>query len=263
MQNVANQLIEKLGSKVYGRYTAISELQSFLVETFKNTLKLPLRRELIFQQMYFIGNGSISIIVACGFFIGVALSLQLGSIFVIFGAEGMLGGANGKGLTREMGPLITGFLLAGRAGASIAAEIATMKVNEQIDAMEAMAVDPIDYLVVPRLIASSLVLPVLTMIFNVSAMLSTLLVSLTMFGVDQGGFVDKIRKLVVTDDLWAGLEKSLLFGAVIALVSCYYGLRAGGGAKGVGEATTKSVVGILLALLGVDLVMTIIQVFVL
>ena len=145
----------------------------------------------------------------------------------------------------------------------MAAEIATMKVNEQIDAMEAMAVDPIDYLVVPRLIASSIVLPILTMIFNVFAMLATLFVSLSMFGVDQGGFLDKIRKLIVISDISAGLEKSVLFGAVIALISCFYGLHAGGGAKGVGEATTKSVVGILLALLAVDLVMTIIQVFVL
>ena len=152
---------------------------------------------------------------------------------MIFGAEGMLGAANGKGLTREMGPVITGFLLAGRAGASMAAEIATMKVNEQIDAMEAMAVDPIDYLVVPRLIASSIVLPILTMIFNAAfAMLATLFVSLSMFGVDQGGFLDKIRKLIVISDISAGLEKSVLFGAVIALISCFYGLHAGGGAKG-------------------------------
>ena len=260
MSSIATQLVEGLGGLIYERYIAFSGLQAFLKETLINTFKLPFRRELIFQQMYFIGNGSITIIVSCGFFIGIALTLQLGSIFTIFGAEGMLGAANGKGLAREMGPLITGFLLAGRAGASMAAELATMKVNEQIDAMEAMAVDPIDYLVVPRFIAASIVLPILTVIFNLFAMISTLFISLTMFNVDQGGFWDKVRKLVEMRDLWAGIEKSFLYGSVIALVSCYYGLKAGGGAKGVGEATTKSVVGILLALLAVDFVMTIIQV---
>ena len=116
MQQIANQTIEKLGSAIYGRYKATRGLQDFFTETLRNTFRLPLRKELIFQQMYFIGNGSVSIIVACGFFIGVALSLQLGSIFVIFGAEGMLGAANGKGLTREMGPLITGFSSGWKSG---------------------------------------------------------------------------------------------------------------------------------------------------
>ena len=260
MGSGAIQIVEGLGGLIYDRYRALTGLRLFFKETLINVFSPPYRRELIFQQMYYIGNGSVTIIVSCGFFIGIALTLQLGSIFTIFGAEGMLGAANGKGLTREMGPLITGFLLAGRAGASMAAELATMKVNEQIDAMEAMAVDPISYLVAPRFIAASLVLPVLTVIFNVFAMISTLLVSMSVFDVDQGGFWNKFRSLVVFQDIWAGIEKSFLYGAVIALIACYYGLNAGGGAKGVGEATTKSVVGILLALLAVDFVMTIFQV---
>jgi phospholipid/cholesterol/gamma-HCH transport system permease protein len=193
--------------------------------------------------MAFIGYESTFIILLCGFFIGAAVSLQVGTIFVIFGAQSMLGAANAKALARELSPLMAGFLMAGRAGAAITAEISTMKVNEQIDAMEAMAVDPISYLVVPRLVASLLMLPLLVALFNLTGQIASLIIALSIFDIDQGIFFDKMARIVSWRD-----------------VACRYGLVASGGAKGVGKATTNAVVMMLLTLLGVDFVITYLQI---
>ncbi len=220
----------------------------------------PFRKRLILQQMAFIGYESSFIILLCGFFIGAAVSLQIGTIFTIFGGQSMLGAVNAKALARELSPLMAGFLIAGRAGAAMTAEISTMKVNEQIDAMEAMAVDPISYLVVPRVIASLLMLPLLVALFNFTGQIASLIVALTIFDIDQGIFFDKLAKVVNWHDLWSGQQKAFVFGALIGLIACRVGLAASGGAKGVGRATTNSVVSMLLALLGVDFFMTYVQI---
>lgn len=247
---------------VLSRLDALGNSTIFLSQVVKQVFKPPFRTRLILQQMEFIGNQSLTIVLICGFFIGAAVSLQVGTIFVIFGAEGMLGAANGKALSRELSPLITGFLLAGRAGAAITAELASMKVNEQIDAMEAMAVDPIDYLVVPRLIAGIVMLPLLVSIFNLIGQLASVIVGIFIFSIDQGTFFAKMVSVVGLEDIWSGLQKAIVFGAIITLISCKAGLGASGGAKGVGQATTVSVVTILLVLLLVDFIITYFQIVV-
>lgn len=252
-------------NKFIGRkiITGLSDLGSFMVflkETFSQTIRPPFRVRLIFQQMEFIGNQSVNIILVSGFFIGAVFSLQIGSIFGIFGAQGMMGAATGKALARELSPLMTAFLLAGRGGAAITAEIASMKVNEQIDAMEAMAVDPISYLVVPRLIAGVAILPILVGIFNLVGQIGSLIVGTYIFDVDQGVYFDKLVNVVGIEDIWSGMQKAIIFGAVISMIACRYGLKASGGAKGVGQATTNSVVVTLLTLLGLDYFITYIQI---
>jgi len=252
--------IESLGSKilVVGHDLGLSVVM--LKDTAKHAVKRPFRIRSIIQQMEFIGNQSLMIIVICAFFIGSALSLQVGTIFVIFGAESMLGAANGKALARELSPLIAGFLLAGRVGASITAEIATMKVSEQIDAMEAMAVDPISYLVVPRVIAGIVMLPVLVAIFNVVGQGASLIIAKSMFGIAQGTFFARMAQIMEIGDIMQGLQKAVVFGGIITFLACKFGLAASGGAKGVGRATTNSVVTVLLVLLLVDFIITYIQV---
>ncbi len=230
------------------------------MQVLQQSVRPPFRARLIIQQMEFIGNQSLSIVLICGFFIGAAVSLQVGTIFVIFGAEGMLGAANGKALSRELSPLITGFLLAGRAGAAITAELASMKVNEQIDAMEAMAVEPINYLVVPRVIAGIIMLPILVGIFNLIGQIASVLVGIFIFNIDQGAFFEKMINVVGIDDIWSGLQKAFVFGGIITLLSSKFGLEASGGAKGVGQATTSAVVTILLVLLLVDFMITYVQI---
>ena len=172
----------------------------------------------------------------------------------------MMGGATGKALARELAPLMVGFLLSGRAGSSITAEISSMKVNEQIDAIESMGVDPVQYLVVPRAIAGVLMTPLLCGLFNLIGMIGASLVGIYMYDVDLGLYQEKLIWLVQSKDLIAGLEKSIVFGFIFTVVSCYKGLNASGGAKGVGVATTDSVVLSLLMILGCDVLITFFQV---
>ncbi|SMF21338.1 MlaE family ABC transporter permease [Pseudobacteriovorax antillogorgiicola] len=259
-QNIVEQGISSFGQKILSGLASIGEVTIFIKESVVQVVRPPFRFRLVLQQMEFIGNQSLTIVLICGFFIGAAVSLQVGTIFVIFGAEGMLGAANGKALSRELSPLITGFLLAGRAGASMTAEIASMKVNEQIDAMESMAVDPINYLVAPRLIASVIMLPLLVSIFNLVGQMASVVIGIFVFNIDQGAFFEKMVNIVSPSDIWSGLQKAIIFGGIIALFACRFGLTAKGGAKGVGQATTNSVVTILLVLLLVDFITTYIQI---
>ena len=183
--------VSLFGSKILEGIGNVGSIMLFIRESLLQTVKPPYRLRLILQQMEFIGYQSMTIVLICGFFIGAAVSLQVGTIFVIFGAEGMLGAANGKALSRELSPLITGFLLAGRAGASMTAEIASMKVNEQIDAMESMAVDPVNYLVAPRVIASLIMLPLLVSLFNLVGQIASIIVGIFIFDIDNLRFYKK------------------------------------------------------------------------
>lgn len=238
----------------------IGNFLMFLGEVFRQAFRRPFRQKLIVSHIELIGNRSAGIIMLTGFSTGAVFALQMGGIFRVFGAESMIGGATGIALATELAPLITGFLLAGRSGAAMSAEIATMVVNEQVDAMEAMAVNPIHYLVVPRLLASMIIMPFLCGIFMFVGVFGAYMVGLLLFDVDEGVFVEKIIHLVHPSDLIKGLRKMFIFSFVIASVSCYYGLRASKGAKGVGMATTTAVVKTLLLLLFTDFVISYLQI---
>lgn len=254
------KLASLVGRFVIERVSGLGHFLSFFRSTLKITFSQPIRLKLAFQQMEFIGNESLNIIMISGFFIGAVFSLEIGFVFKVFGAQGMIGAVSGKALTRELSPLITGFLIAGRGGAAITAEISTMKVNEQIDAMEAMAVDPISYLVVPRFLAAVFMVPLLVGVFNFTGQIGSLVVGIYLFDVDQGVFFEKLISLVGPGDIWSGMQKAIVFGGLIALMACRSGLQASGGAKGVGTATTNSVVFTLLAILGLDFIITYFQV---
>lgn len=254
------RFVTMFGHVTIGIFESTGEFVSYIFSIVKMIFSRPFRHRLILQQMQFIGYESTFIILLCGFFIGAAVSLQVGTIFMIFGGQSMLGAVNAKALARELSPLMAGFLVAGRAGAAITAEISTMKVNEQIDAMEAMAVDPLSYLVVPRVIACILMVPLLVALFNLTGQLASLVIAIGIFDIDQGLFFDKMARTVSWRDVWAGLQKALVFGAVIGLVCCRYGLSASGGAKGVGQATTNAVVTTLLTLLSIDFFITYLQI---
>ncbi|MCX6125716.1 MAG: ABC transporter permease, partial [Proteobacteria bacterium] len=225
----------------------------------KQAIKPPYRWEIVFQQLEFVGNQSVNIILLTGFFTGAVFGLQIGGIFQIFRAESIMGAATAKALTREMAPLMTAFLLTGRAGSAMTAEIATMKVNEQVDAMEAMAVDPIHYLVVPRIVSTMIMIPLLCAMFMFVGLIGSFTTGVMLFDVDVGIFMDRIKWLVEPSDIFKGLQKALIFSVIIATISCRYGLSASGGAKGVGQATTNSVVTSLLVVLLCDVVITYVQ----
>lgn len=219
----------------------------------------PLRTRLIFKQLEFVGNKSVPIVALASLFTGAVLALQIGKIFQIFKAEGMMGAAVGKALALELGPVMCGFIVTGRAGAAMAAEIGTMRVNEQIDAMEAMGVDPVSYLIVPRAIASVIMLPIVTVLFDFLGVFGSFIVGRVMFDVDTQVFMQKLEWLVNWDDITKGMLKAACFGFVFSTIACYKGYYAKGGAKGVGEATTQAVVAGLLMILVVDFFISLIQ----
>ncbi|HEX3766137.1 MAG TPA: ABC transporter permease [Kofleriaceae bacterium] len=190
----------------------------------------------------YIGFGSLPIVVLVGFFTGAVTSLQSVSAFRQFGLESFSGGTTGKAIATELGPVLTSLMLAGRAGAGIATELGTMRITEQIDALESMAVNPIQYLVLPRVIAAMIVTPILALLFFVVGMGGAWLVAVVFEHVDQGQWIANLRDIVDLIDVSQGLIKSVFFGFMVALVGCYQGFNATGGGRGVGIGTTRAVV---------------------
>ena len=232
----------------------------FVLEILRQMMRAPFRKREIATQIEFIGNKSLNIILLTGFATGAVFGLQIGGIFSIFKAEGIIGGATGIALSTELAPLVTGFLLAGRAGSAMTAEIATMVVNEQVDAMEAMGVSPVHYLVVPRVIASMFIMPFLSGIFMFIGVVGVWVIGKVLFNVDEGVFMDKLIAMVRPEDIFKGLRKMFFFSGIISVVSCRHGLRASKGAEGVGLATTNAVVHTLLLVLIMDFIITWLQV---
>jgi phospholipid/cholesterol/gamma-HCH transport system permease protein len=200
-----------------------------------------LRAKLLIQQMSVIGADSLLLCVLILFFSGMVLGLNISSGMVKFGAGSYVGGLVIISLTRELAPTLVGVLVAARAGSAMAAEIGSMAVSEQIDALRALAVSPVRYLVVPRVSASLIMMPLLTVIAEVSGALGAYLVALQS-GVSANQFTHSASVFLTQRDLLGGLFKTMIFGIIIALVSCRQGLRTQGGAVGVGKATTSAVV---------------------
>lgn len=251
---------EVLGNIIVTGFIDLGRFLFFTSETCRWVFSRPFRPHLIMRQLEFVGNKSSLIIFIAALFVGAVLGLQLGVIFRLFSAEGLMGAATGKSLAIELGPVMCGFIVVGRAGAAMAAEIATMRVNEQIDAMEAMGVNPISYLVVPRVIASVIMMPILAGIFLFVGVIGCYIIAITMYNVDTMTFMQQLRWVVHWEDVLKGLEKAIFFGFIFASIACYKGFKAKGGAKGVGEATTVAVVNSLLSILIADFIITLIQV---
>ena len=235
-------IVRQVGRNTLGLVEALGRVSRVTGLGFLNILLPPFRFRLIIKQMAFIGVQSIPIIALTAFFTGAVFTLQSFRAFSLFGAEGYVGGTVGISLAKELGPTLTGLLVAGRAGSAMAAEIGSMRVSEQIDALESMAVDPINFLVKPRLVAAILVTPLLTAIFVVVGVVGAWVVGHFVLGMDWPMFSVRLRQWVDWEDVGGGLLKGAVFGAIIAIVACYKGLYTTGGAKGVGIATTTSVV---------------------
>lgn len=193
------------------------------------------------SQMATIGVASLPIVLVTVTFSGMVLALYSAQSLVAYGFSFLVGGGIGLSIAREIGPVLTAVVVAARAGSAMAAEIGSMKVTEQVDALRALAVDPIQYLVVPRLLAAIVMLPVITILANLVGIFGSYLVAVVN-GVPGGSFISSLRSLVETDDVIKGLLKTVVFGAAIAIIGCYEGLRTRGGATGVGQSTTKAVV---------------------
>jgi phospholipid/cholesterol/gamma-HCH transport system permease protein len=190
----------------------------------------------------FIGFGSLPIVLLVGLFTGMVTALQSIAAFRPFGLEDLVGGTTGQAIAVELGPVLTSLMLAGRVGAGIATEIGTMRITEQIDALESMAVNPVQFLVTPRLISGMLMAPILALLFFVIGMFGAYVVAVVWQGVDHGQFIFNFKEFVQPVLVVQGLLKSSFFGFTLVLLGCYQGYNATGGGRGVGMATTRAVV---------------------
>lgn len=214
----------------------------FMASTLFWMVRPPYRWRLVVEQMQILGVGTVIIIALSGFFVGAVFTFQSLFAFRRFGGEDLVGSTVVISLARELGPAFTVLLFAGRSGSSMATELATMRVTEQIDAMETMAVNSVQYLVVPRLIASTLMVPCLEMIFVTTGWAGCFFTGSVREGLDPGAMVTQTNYYLDPPDFAEGIIKSAVYGAVVALVSCYKGYNTTGGARGVGLAATNAVV---------------------
>ena len=202
----------------------------------------------LLAQMVRVGVDSFPVAVVTAAFVGMVFAVQIASEFVKFGAGNVVGGVMGIAVARELAPALTAVVIAGRVGSAFAAEIGTMSVTEQIDAIYAMGSDPIKQLVVPRFIASTFMLPILTVFADLVGFFGGYFVAVYVVGINSFGFMDSASSFLDMGDITGGIIKAIFFGMIISIIGCYMGIKTKGGARGVGEATTNSVVYSLMAI---------------
>ncbi len=236
------QALRELGHYSLFLLKAAGGMVVFLGTTLFWALIPPYRFRQIIRRISFIGVKSTLIIILTGAFTGMALGLQLFYTLRRFGAESMLGPAIALSLLRELGPVLSALMVTGRAGSALAAEIGIMRLSEQIDALEAMAINPYRYLIVPSLVAGIIAFPLMTCIFNVVGIYGGYLVGVKMLGLGPGVYWVQMEHLVDLRDITDGLYKSVSFGVIVTWVCSYKGFFTGYGAEGVSKATTEAVV---------------------
>ncbi|MEH1769072.1 MlaE family lipid ABC transporter permease subunit [Nostoc sp.] len=209
-------------------------------------LRGKIHRRNTLEQMAAVGPDSLFIALLTAIFVGAVFTIQVAREFINFGAGNIIGGVLSVALTRELAPVLTGVVLAGRVGSAFAAEIGTMRVSEQIDAMLMLKTDPIDYLVIPRVLACCLMLPILTLLSLVTGMFGGLIIATTIYNLSDTVFLDSARNFLGIWDIFSAMIKACCFGILIAIIGCSWGLTTTGGAKGVGQSTTTAVVTALL-----------------
>jgi phospholipid/cholesterol/gamma-HCH transport system permease protein len=223
----------------------IMALQDFYVlsgRAIRNIVRRPHYSDDIFIQMDIIGVGSLPIIILTGFFSGVVITMQMSRALATYGATGQIGQIVAITLVRELGPVLSSLLVAGRNASGIASELGSMKVTEQIDAMRALGTDPIQKLVTPRLIATAVVLPMLTIIADFVGLVGGYLIAGLTLNITTSQYWNTAWQALDWSDVAQGVMKPFIFAIVIALVGCFYGMRTSGGTQGVGRATTQAVV---------------------
>jgi phospholipid/cholesterol/gamma-HCH transport system permease protein len=238
----AQRATSLLGRMALDGLGALGELGRLLAEVLRLLVKDRQRREVIAIQLYHIGYLSLPVVLITGTSIGLVLAVQSYATLARFNAEAMAGPMVNFSMVTQLAPVLTGLMLAGRVGSNMSAEIGTMKVTEQLDALRTMGTDPIAYLVAPRFLACVLLTPVLTALAAVAGMLGGWFLIVTVYQVDGAAYWDYSQRYLATWDVLTGIGKTVIFGGLIALVSCRRGLQTTGGATGVGEACTKGVV---------------------
>lgn len=244
--------VHRLGEYVYESIAGVGGVAQFSALTLSWLLRRRPRWSVLVPNFYAIGVSSVPVVAITGMFIGMVLAVQAHSQFNMMGLATRLGSVINISLVKELGPVLAATMLAGRVGSSMAAELGTMRVTEQIDALSALGTNPIHYLVVPRFLACLLLIPLLTLMADFMGVIGGAVVSTQILGVDSYYYWYYSRQFVGGLDLFAGVFKSYFFGAAIALISCHRGFHSKAGAEGVGRAATEAFVYSFIAILFLD-----------
>jgi phospholipid/cholesterol/gamma-HCH transport system permease protein len=251
-------ILQEIGDIWKNFLREVGSISWFIANTFNESIerirdgRVPFRALSFFRHAERAGVDSVPLVSLVSFFLGLTMALLTGYQLQRFGTERLIPGLVSIAFTRELGPLITGIMLAARIGAAFTAELGTMTVSEEVEAIEAMGIGPLRFLVAPRMLALFFLMPCLTTISNISAILATSLISKAYFSIAFPYFLDLVRDALLIRDIVTGVFKSCLFGLLIAAIACYRGLAVKGGAAGVGTATTSSVVTAITVVIGVD-----------
>jgi phospholipid/cholesterol/gamma-HCH transport system permease protein len=259
-------VVQGIGQKGRGFLREIGGMFWFIVNTFAETLdnmrrgRAPFRASSFFRHTERAGVGSVPLVAMVSFFLGLTMALLTGYQLERFGTERLVPGLVAIAFTRELGPLLTGIMLAARIGAAFTAELGTMKVSEEVEAIEAMGISPLRFLVAPRMLALFALMPCLSVVSSVAAIIATSLISRAYFSIAFVYFNDLVLTSLLMRDIITGVAKSFLFGLLISAIACYRGLNVTGGASGVGTATTSSVVTAITTVIGFDTVFNVVYV---
>lgn len=249
------RFLEKIGAGVLELLYFVGDVMILFWQTLQ---QLPgrIRPKHLLEQMSHLGVDTLPIVSLTLLFTGMVMTLQMAGELIRFGATNTIGGVVTIAMGRELGPVLVGVVAAGRVGSAMTAEISTMKVTEQIDALRVMATNPLGYLVIPRMLACMVMVPILTIYGDLIGVLGGWLVALKYFGISTHIYVDSISTFADGGDIYGGLIKGVVFGVVIAILGCYYGMRAPEGAEGVGRATTKSVVSAIIVIFLLNVILS-------
>ena len=259
-------VVQEIGQKGRGFLREVGGMFWFIVNTFAETVdnmrrgRAPFKASSFFRHTERAGVGSVPLVAMVSFFLGLTMALLTGYQLARFGTERLVPGLVAIAFTRELGPLLTGIMLAARIGAAFTAELGTMEVSEEVEAIEAMGISPLRFLVAPRMLALFALMPCLSVVSSVAAILATALISYAYFNIAFVYFNDLVLTSLLMRDIITGIAKSFLFGLLISAIACYRGLHVTGGAAGVGTATTSSVVTAITTVIGFDTLFNVVYV---
>ncbi len=250
------RLLEAIGRALLRVLEELGRFFQMLGQTALWTVRPPYDVPEHFRQMVRVGVDSIPVVFLTTLFTGMVLALQTYHGFARFHAEGFVGSVVALSLTRELAPVLTALMVTGRVGSAMAAELGTMRVTEQIDALTALGTEPVQYLVVPRVVASLLMMPLLVILGDAIGMYGGYLVAVQLFGANPNSYIDNSFQFLDLSDVTSGIIKAAVFGLIFSLVACVRGYYTEGGAEGVGRSTTRAVVGGSLSILFADFFLT-------
>ena len=254
--NLLLDLFEGIGHAILKALQSIGALAIFALRSISHVFRPPWYPKLLVKQFIDIGYYSLPVVGMTAIFTGMVLALQSYTGFTRFNAESAIAGVVALSVTRELAPVLAGLMVAGRIGASIAAEIGTMRVTEQIDALTTLSVNPYKYLIVPRIVAGTIMLPILVLIADIIGIYGGYIVSIYSLGFSEGSYLHQTWSILEPVDVVSGLIKASVFGLIVTMMGCYNGFHSGRGAQGVGAATTYAVVSASILILISNFILT-------